>query len=72
MFQKPGNKSLDWLMASARPPGQPRTDPLVAWMKRESIPVTREAYLSLAHPEGVPEPYPAELELELPDEVRNL
>jgi hypothetical protein len=45
-------------------------DPLVDWMRRHRIPLTRERYLGLAYPTGLPEPWSAELEEQLPPEIR--
>jgi len=45
-------------------------DPMVEWMQSMGIPITRSRYLSLSYPDGVPDPMPAELEAELPDEIR--
>jgi hypothetical protein len=47
----------------------PENDPLIDWMKSKNIPVTRESYLGLAYPDGVPE-WGAELEEQLPEELR--
>lgn len=41
-------------------------DPLVLKMKEYQIPVTRQNYLELAYPDGVPE-MTAELEQQLPE-----
>jgi hypothetical protein len=45
-------------------------DPVIAHMRIESIPLTRENYLALAYPDGLPAPWTAELEAELPEELR--
>jgi hypothetical protein len=39
-------------------------------MKSRGIPLTRENYLALADPEADPNDYPAEMEAELPRELR--
>jgi len=44
--------------------------PLVDWMRSHNIPVTRESYLRLAYPEGLPVPWTIEHEMELPDELQ--
>jgi len=44
--------------------------PLVDWMRRHDIPVTRENYLALAYPEGLPRPWTMEHEMELPAELQ--
>lgn len=41
------------------------SDPVLDYLMAGG-PVTREQYLSFNHPEGVPDPYPAELEASLP------
>jgi hypothetical protein len=46
------------------------TSPLMDWMRSRGIPLTRENYLRLEYPEGLPEPWTAELEAELPAEIR--
>jgi hypothetical protein len=45
-------------------------DPIVTWMQNHDIPLTRDRYLNLAYPEGVPEPWTAEHEALLPVEFR--
>jgi hypothetical protein len=45
-------------------------DPLVETMIRLGIPVTRDNYLEMAYPEGIPEQWTAELEADLPDALR--
>lgn len=45
-------------------------DPLIQTMKANDIPITRETYLDLAYPDGVPDPWTTEHEIELPPEVR--
>ena len=49
---------------------QAGADPILQAMRYRGIPVTRENYLGMAHPEANPEDYPAELEAELPEELR--
>jgi hypothetical protein len=39
-------------------------------MRAHDVPVTRENCLVLAYPGGPPEPWPAELEVELPVELQ--
>ena len=48
----------------------PGSDTILDYMKAAGLPLTRENYLSLAWPD-VKEPLPPELELELPEEIRN-
>ena len=55
-------------MASALQIGT--NDPLVAMMKRDGIPVTRQNYLQMAYPTGLPE-WSAELEAEMPPELQD-
>ena len=51
---------------STNPPGQ---DHLVLLMQSRGIPVTRETYLALSHPDAKG-PLTPEQELELPEELR--
>jgi hypothetical protein len=44
--------------------------PLLDWMRRHDIPITRENYLKLAYPEGLPTPWTIEHERELPPELQ--
>jgi hypothetical protein len=46
------------------------SSPLLETMKANGIPLTRENYLNLAYPDGVPDPMPAELEGEIPLDLR--
>ena len=48
------------------------TDPLVAWMIKNKIPVTRERYLDLAYGGNPPLVLGAEQEMLLPEEIREL
>lgn len=41
-------------------------DLLLDWMRLKKIVVTREKYLSLAYPDGLPAEWTAELEAQLP------
>jgi hypothetical protein len=66
MQTKRESKSLDWLGESKIPPGQ---DPLLLAMKERGIPLTRANYLKMA---DLQEPLPAELEAELPIEIKML
>ena len=45
-------------------------DGYIRMLKRNNIPVTRENYLGLVYPDGVPEDFGAELEMELPEQFR--
>lgn len=46
------------------------TDILVTWMKNNNVPLTRNAYLALAYPEGEPDEWSAEEEAMLPKEIQ--
>lgn len=67
----PEKKSLDWFTGFKTPPG---SDIVLEFMKQEGIPLTRENYLAIAYPtpEDVPDPWTAELEMDLPRELREL
>lgn len=45
-------------------------DPLVKWMRDHGIAVTRENYIDLAWGNDVPEPWDAEAESRLPEELQ--
>ncbi len=45
-------------------------DPLLERMKERGLPLTREMWLELNYPDGVPDPLPGELEAAIPDELR--
>lgn len=47
------------------------TDPVLEYMERQGLPRTRAQYLALAYKEGAPDPLPAELEAEIPEELRD-
>jgi hypothetical protein len=51
------------------PPAVP-SNPLLDWMKAHGLPLTRQVYLELNYPDGVPDPLPAEVEAEIPGELR--
>lgn len=51
------SKSGIWWEALQTPPG---SDPLLEKMKQRGIPPTLENYLTLAYPDGVPDPVPPE------------
>ena len=44
-------------------------DDIVAWLRKNGRPVTREAYMDLNWPAGPPEPWTPEHEAELPEEL---
>lgn len=46
------------------------TDILIDFMHKNNIPVTRNAYMALAYPEGEPDEWSAEQEAMLPSEVQ--
>jgi hypothetical protein len=62
----PASKSKNWLAGSMTLSGR---DPLLAWMERKGISLTKANYLSLAHPEGVPEHIHPEEMADLPPEL---
>jgi hypothetical protein len=45
-------------------------DLLVRWMTSHGITVTRHSYLALAYPDGIPEEWTAELEVQLPPHLQ--
>ena len=49
----------------------PGNDPLIELLKELGQPVTRENYLAWAYPDGIPNPWTAELEAELPEELQH-
>jgi hypothetical protein len=49
---------------------QADTDPILAVMKEHGILLTRENYLSVMYPEGVPSPLPVEIEADLPPQFQ--
>lgn len=51
---------------------QTGSDMLVDWMVAHQIPVTRQTYLEQAYPDGLPEPWTAELEAALPKELQEV
>ena len=46
------------------------TDLILQYMKRNSIPLTRENYLELNWPDGTPDPMSVEHEMEMPEMFR--
>src|SRR4051812_45586362 len=62
---------LKGLLQPRQEPEKPVVEDVVLhMMKRDGIPVTRQNYLDMAYPGGVPKPWTAELEAELPLAVR--
>jgi hypothetical protein len=55
------------MISQAQSIPQNGTDIVLDELKKRSIPVTRANYLALAYPEGVPKPWTAELEAQLPE-----
>jgi hypothetical protein len=51
-------------------PGHSEQDYVLNLLKQFNMPVTRENYLNLAYPEGLPEDWGAEGEASLPEEFR--
>lgn len=45
-------------------------DYVLEYMKQHNIPLTRENYLEINYMGNPPDPMPAELEAEIPDEVK--
>jgi hypothetical protein len=62
-------KSSKQQAASTLPSGS-EPDFVLAALQKYQIPVTRENYLGLAYPEGLPEEWSAADELTLPQEIR--
>jgi hypothetical protein len=62
--------------SSKKPAGSPihsghgHGDSLVAWLRKERFPVTRQNYLELAYGSKLPEPWTPEHEAELPEELQ--
>jgi tripartite-type tricarboxylate transporter receptor subunit TctC len=46
-------------------------DPISRWLEEKGYPVTRENWLAMAYPDGEPEPWTAELEATLPEELQD-
>lgn len=61
-------KSKNLPAASSTPTG---SEPILPALKRLGLPLTRENYLALAYPSGLPEEWTQELENELPKEIRH-
>ena len=47
------------------------TDPIVEFLKTIGEPVTRDAYLGMAYPNGLPDPWTMELEVNLPEDLQD-
>lgn len=45
-------------------------DPIVKWLEEAGRPLTRENYLAMAYPEGVPGDWGSELEASLPPSIQ--
>ena len=54
------------------PPPAVGSSPVLNCMKAHGMPLTRRAYLEFNYPDGVPDPLPAELEAEIPRELREV
>ena len=63
-------KSPNSQAESTRQTGTDQADVVLHMMKRDGIPLTRANYLAMAYPEGMPQPWSAELEAELPQSLR--
>lgn len=71
LFGSPCPASMDSSSDQGSPfPSGPEDDLLVKWMTKHGIPLTRENYLEIAYPEGLPIPWTAELEAQLPSELQ--
>jgi hypothetical protein len=46
-------------------------NPVLDFMRRHGMPETREVYLAFAYPGNMPEPWTAEHEMQLPEELRD-
>jgi hypothetical protein len=51
-------------------PSESAPDYVLDLLKKFNLPITRENYLGLAFPEGLPEDWGAEDEMSLPPEIR--
>ena len=45
-------------------------DPIIQALEKYGMEVNRQNYLAFAYPDGVPEEFGAELEMELPEQFR--
>jgi|TARA_R100001463_G_scaffold142_4_gene734 hypothetical protein len=45
-------------------------DPIIEALKKYGLEINRQNYLDFAYPDGVPEDFGAELEMELPEQLR--
>ena len=53
-------------------PEAEETDHVLLLLKKFNLPLTRENYLGLAYPDGLPEDWGAEGEAGLPEEIRKI
>lgn len=53
-------------------PEAEETDHILLLLKKFNLPLTRENYLCLAYPDGLPEDWGAEGEAGLPEEIRKI
>ena len=56
--------------AESTPQSGSEQDYVLSLLKQFNLPLTRENYLGLAYPEGLPQEWGAENEAELPQEIR--
>ena len=56
--------------AASMPQSGSEQDFVLSLLKKFNLPVTRENYLGLAYPEGLPDEWGAENEAELPPEIQ--
>lgn len=55
---------------SMRQNGNSEDDIVIQSMRKKGIKITRENYLDYIFPDGIPEDYGAELEAEMPEQLR--
>jgi hypothetical protein len=48
-----------------------RTDPVISWMEANDVAVTRDNYIALNWGRDVPDPWTAEDEMELPEQLQD-
>jgi hypothetical protein len=48
-----------------------RRDPIVEFCRKRGLPLDRETYVDICYPDGIPEPWTAEHEIELPPAFRD-
>jgi hypothetical protein len=70
--QESGKTSQELYLTGSvkKQPGHSEHDHVLDLLKQFNLPLTRENYLNLAYPEGLPEDWGAEGEASLPKEIR--